>query len=1066
MQKIKTHLSGWYSVILIVLLCTSAAERIHAGALDRWNDRSITNMGPVYFNFRGVAYGNQTFVAVVGGAPGGGGSADVWTSTDGGQWSPRASGLILSLEGITFANGNFIAVGNGVVQRSADGVSWTRFLAPTGLRAVASGVGTQTGTHVTVGDFGAIYTLNGSFVGTTVTPLSSDTLTGVTYGAGRFVAVGEFGRTLSSINGYNWTTNPPVGMFNPSFRAVGYGNGAFVAVGDFGAIYRSTNGMAWTDVSPGAFATFRGITHAEGMFVAVGDSETIYSSPDGMIWTQRHSSFFNPLHGVAYGNGTFVTVGDSSTILQSGVLNGRPEIVQEPQSLTASPGDYASFGVAAVGVPTLQYQWFKYGVAVTGATNSIFTLAKVTTNDAAVYTVRVGNGIGFATSLPATLTLQTGAPLDYWRWRNPLPQGNDILDIIYANGTFAGLTLDGTVGFSPDGNELTGISFPPGSQFLNLSYANGLYFVASYTNEGFQSPSTIILSATSANGVDWKLSSISNAFPYYFNPPSSGVAYGNGVYVRSGQVSLDGMTWQNNSSQFSSVVFAQGTFVAASSFYGQSLISLDGLNWTAINTPSLALMSVTFGNGIFTGVGYGGVATSPDGLHWTRRNSGTDGSLTKVTWANGRFVAVGESGAIITSVNGINWVPADTAAFSDATLVSVAGGGGRFIAVGKDGIILISTNGLNWTRRDQTASRQPLYSAASGNNTCVAVGFYGTILTSSDGTNWAAQNSGTTLPLIKVIFAQGQFVAVGSSGTILTSPNGTNWTARNSHTLAGLNGIACANGTFVVVGNGTMLTSPDAASWSILREGDLLNDITCVSNTFVAVGNNGLILNSTNLSRWVTNFANTTASLYAVTYGNGRLVAVGAGRTILYSYSSDCCWNLAQFDFNSNFGGDLFDVTYANGEFVAVGGVPYGGVPASVFTSRDGYFWTGRATRCYQILNGITYARNRFIAVGGNGAILQSGLFTDLALKIQIVPDPFFPESKSVELTVEGTPGRNYEIQSRSDLDFSGPFGFWNFERSLQLTNSPQKVYLPFFPSAFPPFDQKRFYRAREMTFP
>ena len=60
--------------------------------------------------------------------------------------------------------------------------------------------------------------------------------------------------------------------------------------------------------------------------------------------------------------------------------------------------------------------------------------------------------------------------------------------------------------------------------------------------------------------------------------------------------------------------------------------------------------AITYANGIFVAVGYNGaILTSPDGVTWTPRISGTTDSLYGVTYGNGTFVAVGDSGTILQS---------------------------------------------------------------------------------------------------------------------------------------------------------------------------------------------------------------------------------------------------------------------------------------------------------------------------------------------------------------------------------------------------------------------------------
>ncbi|MCL5022612.1 MAG: hypothetical protein M1497_04455 [Nitrospirae bacterium] len=73
--------------------------------------------------------------------------------------------------------------------------------------------------------------------------------------------------------------------------------------------------------------------------------------------------------------------------------------------------------------------------------------------------------------------------------------------------------------------------------------------------------------------------------------------------------------------------------------------------------------------------------TSPDGIAWTQRNSGTDLQLSGVTYGNGFFVAVG-LGVILTSKDGEIWTLRDSAGVDKTFLFGVTYGNGTFIAVG------------------------------------------------------------------------------------------------------------------------------------------------------------------------------------------------------------------------------------------------------------------------------------------------------------------------------------------------------------------------------------------------
>jgi hypothetical protein len=80
-------------------------------------------------------------------------------------------------------------------------------------------------------------------------------------------------------------------------------------------------------------------------------------------------------------------------------------ITAQPVGLTVNPGAVASFGVTAVGVGTLTYQWRKDGVNITGATSSTYTIASAQQRDEGSYTVVVRGASGSVTSAGAVLSV-------------------------------------------------------------------------------------------------------------------------------------------------------------------------------------------------------------------------------------------------------------------------------------------------------------------------------------------------------------------------------------------------------------------------------------------------------------------------------------------------------------------------------------------------------------------------------------------------------------------------------------------------------------------------------------
>lgn len=82
-----------------------------------------------------------------------------------------------------------------------------------------------------------------------------------------------------------------------------------------------------------------------------------------------------------------------------------PVIASQPQSVTVTAGQSASFTVVASGVPAATYQWKKNGNDISGATSATYTIGSTTTDDAGSYTVVVTNTSGSVTSSAAILTI-------------------------------------------------------------------------------------------------------------------------------------------------------------------------------------------------------------------------------------------------------------------------------------------------------------------------------------------------------------------------------------------------------------------------------------------------------------------------------------------------------------------------------------------------------------------------------------------------------------------------------------------------------------------------------------
>jgi hypothetical protein len=231
------------------------------------------------------------------------------SSTDGVHWGHEVAGQQIADSGITavvFGAGVVVAMGEGGVYTSRDGVTWTTPAIPP-----PSSGGNY---HVPAGAFG-----DGEFV---------------------FVTRGD---TFRSPDGFAWTKTSDADGAAGHWQGMAFGNHRFVAIGD-GIVKVAEAGKPWHDVQHaehaviafggGVFATDGGVSsdgvtwksantprfgdlslmYANDQFYAFGQGG-MATSADGVTWTSHN---LNVRGGrVAYGQGLFVAAGYPAFIVYS-----------------------------------------------------------------------------------------------------------------------------------------------------------------------------------------------------------------------------------------------------------------------------------------------------------------------------------------------------------------------------------------------------------------------------------------------------------------------------------------------------------------------------------------------------------------------------------------------------------------------------------------------------------------------------------------------------------------------------------------------------------------------------
>jgi hypothetical protein len=564
----------------------------------------------------------------------------------------------------------------------------------------------------------------------------------------------------------NWHWRSPLPL-DDMLRAVVYGNGKFVAVGRYGKILTSTDGITWTARNSGITHDFCAVTYGNGIFVAVGEEDTILSSSDGISWTVRRADLSgNYLYGATYGNGLFVVVGSSSQIFTS--PDGITWTIRQ-SGLTDS--DYL------MGITFGSDKFVAVGYSTNGGDGRI-----TTSSDGIIWTQRTpgtfeaitgiayGNGTYIAVGW-GSLKLFSSNGID---WTMNSNSAGGYASICFGNGLFVSPgSAQGEIFTSTTGATWTKQNSSINQSLWGVAYGNRIYVAVGSAGAVVSSPNSMTWTTRNSGN------SSQNTGRIY------AVTYGNGKFVVSDEfgrvrTSLDGITWTLPQEAISTsytfyikgLTYGKGIFVAVD-YFGRIGTSPDGMQWTERTSgTSKRLYKVTYENGIFVAVG-GTILTSIDGITWIERNSGTSNYLRGISYLNGKFVAAGGS-TIVTSSDGMSWTVTDYG-LGQYGFSSVANGnnlfvifGGKLISGIVNGIIYTSPDGLNWSEI-VIGPNIELGGLIYGSGQFVSVGAFGKILTSVDGITWTARNSGITNSLNDISFGNNKFLAVGEDGVILQS---------------------------------------------------------------------------------------------------------------------------------------------------------------------------------------------------------------------------------------------------------------------------------------------------------
>lgn len=678
-----------------------------------------------------------------------------------------------------------------------------------------------------------------------------------------------------------------------------------------------------------------------------------------------------------------------------------------------------------------------------------------------------------------------GENLD-WRWSNPQPHGNNILDMEFHNGLYVQVTERGRIYTSRD---LTTWSLRESgtTNFLRaVGFLGDRIVIAGESGTVLWADSPDQFNRVDLGTSDWLEDVAASA--------NLAVAVGDNGAVYT---SSNGIQWQRQSSGVT-----------------------DWLRSVSFGTPN--------GTGKFIAVGESGtVLSSANGAQWQKVTPFTGQDLNHVNWIGNQFWALGDAGSAFISNDGSAWYSVSTGATNDlfATARSpehmlIAGAaevrslpwtirgapwsdelsaadsfpapvwtyfsslwdGTSFLVAGRTGMMAEgfknpdtnSTDPIVWLPLDDSI-RNWLWDVRRFSDLYIAVGDRATVMTSPDGVDWTLElvpNSATNSIFLGIGGRTNLAVAVGNGGSIIISPEtfqtvtttNTDGTVTSNEvstlgimwkqgyvstrpTTNDLHGVAAFGDRIILCGgNGTVLSSTDGTNWQnhVTRVGSFLSAAESYPGGVVLSGDKGTILTSSDGQNWIKRETGTTNWIYRVRHVGGKLIGVGQNGTILTSSDSGVSWQQQ----NSGTSRWLNDIHWIDGSFYIAG------TQGTLLRSADSIHWTPLGTITEKSFYGLSSNGGQLVVVGTEGIILRT----------QIVPNttPIFVQFDHLHSTHSNVATNQFIFSGQADQKFTlertSELNQWSAGPQFEFLNSSELIFYSETVTNPPP---REFFRAR-----
>lgn len=756
-----------------------------------------------------------------------------------------------------------------------------------------------------------------------------------------------------------------------------------VGVGSRGLLRTSTDGKDWTLRDQGVQASLRGVAWSGSHYLVVGSGGTILRSPDGTDWQRIEAPSDRDFWGVSWTGTQFIAL-DSFNFL-------------------STSADGATWNRFQVSVPHLGYGIEHFD----GATYLMNQYGIARSTDLATWTqvLSLSNN-----NLPAGIRKLNGrlfsvgpgrypwSSTDGITWTSPTLTGPSfqpsqaLSDIAWNGSTYLAVCGDGfnLVWRSLDGLAWTAENAATGNATY-VRWING-EFVAGDGARNLQ---------TSPDGREWTKTGEHTQGNAAVWTGSRFIKVGNYGYIAT---SSDFETWTTRDSgihtHLQSVIWT-GSFALAAGAEGVVMKSTDGLVWTKVaGTTFTDPVRLAWTGSNVHAFSSSGTDTSTNGTSWTRIST-LPRAFYDVKWLRDRFIAIGYSGALESSADGVAWTPGTSG--TTGPLYAAAASPDEFMVGGQSGILLASPGGVEWTSRTVPVAGMTVSSLEYRFGRWFLAGPQG-IHHSVDGISWTAVPGLQTFPSlgdqIKLVWTgselvcttldartsdgihwqqpeilnlspdfnavakggPGGYVAVGEAGVIRYSPDGYSWQRVDSPTSSSLVAVAASPGLWVAVGSGgVIVSSPDGVHWTLRDSGTTthLSDVASNGQRFAAVGEDGVLLVSPDGLTWSVQSTGTTADIPNIESAGPGFKAFAAAGQVIQS-PDGIAWSLVAADLITN-------VTWNGSYYVAIGNNSWAYV-----SSPDGLEWTRHPTGVASLLTGICWTGTLHVACGTGGTILTS----------------------------------------------------------------------------------------------